>query len=141
MKTPLILAFTSLLLVTACSSREEADRKMARGCEAGIKVLLAKDTSDRQISKVKSKTFGEDGKIRTVTLATTVKNKLYGYESDETFSCRFSEDYSVGFIGWRASLQQIKLGDTIFGKNEAGEIQGELQDYINLSGEVDDAMK
>lgn len=141
MKKPLILAFTSVLLVTACSSREEADRKMAKGCEAGVKVLLAKENSERQISKVKSKTFSEDGKIRVVTLAANVKNKVYGYDADETFTCRFTEDYSVGFIGWRASMQQIKLGETIFGKNDAGEIQGDLQDYMNLSGEVDDAMK
>jgi hypothetical protein len=141
MKTKLILASACLLLVTACSSRDEADRKMARGCEAGIRVLLAKENSDRQLDRVTSRNFSSDGKIRVITMAGGTKHKEYGYDTDETFSCRFTEEYSVGFIGWRASLQQIKIGETIFGKDNAGTLQGDLQDYINLTGEVDDAMK
>ena len=141
MKTKLVFAFASLLLVTSCSSREQADFKMAKGCEAGVRVLLAKETSTMQLDKVKSKTFTSDGKIRVVTLVANTKDKAYGYEKDDTFTCRFSEEYSVGFMGWRASLMQIKFGETIFGKDNAGVLQGDLQDYMNLSGEVDDAMK
>lgn len=141
MKTKLIVASACLLLVTGCSSREEADTKMGKGCEAGVRVLLAKDNSDRQIDKVTNKTFSSDGKIRVVTLAAGTKNKEYGYEADETFTCRFTEDYGPGFFNWQAAVQQIKLGDTIFGKDEAGTIQGELRDYMDLVGDVDDAMK
>lgn len=141
MKTKLILASACLLLVTACSSREDADRKMAKGCEAGVRVLLAKETSDRQIDKIRDKSFSSDGKIRIVTLSGGTKNKAYGYDADETFTCRFTEDYGPGFFNWQAAVQQIKIGDTVFGKDEAGTLQGELQDYMNLVGDVDDAMK
>lgn len=135
----LMLAVCATLLVTGCSSREEADQKIARGCEAGVKVLLDKQEYDRQIASIKNKTFSSETLGRKVTLDTVVKNKGYGYEADESFSCTFSEEYSFGFIAYKASLMQIKIGDTTFGL-EGGQVLGDMEDYMKLTGAVEAAM-
>jgi hypothetical protein len=38
-----LLCLVSLLALSACGSREDADKKLARGCEAAVKSMLAKD--------------------------------------------------------------------------------------------------
>lgn len=127
-------------LLTGCSSREEADAKLARGCEAGVKVLLNKPEYDRQISRIASKTFTDDSMGRKVSLVTKVKNKSYGYEADETFNCVFAEEYSFGFIAWKANLMQLKIGENTYGL-EGGQVMGDMSDYMSLTAAIEAAMK
>lgn len=140
MKPAIFLALSSLLLVTACSSREEADAKLRKGCEYGVRTLLEKPNYDRQIGSVKSASFENVDAGRRIVLDTVVKNKEYGYENDETFSCIFSETYSFGFIAWNANLEQIKVGDDVFGR-ENGQIKGDLQDFMKVTDEIERAMQ
>jgi hypothetical protein len=138
-----IILLSCALALTACGgSREEADARLARGCEAGVKIVLAKDDYDRQIDRVIRKTIADDSETggRMVTLEAVTKNKEYGYENEETFVCKFDESYSPGFTAWKASLINLKVGDDLYG-SEGGEIFGDMQDQLNLTAAIEAALK
>lgn len=130
---------TSVLL-SGCSSREEADVKLAKGCEAGVTSLLAAEKYDHQIAKVNKVTYTMETLGRMVHLDTTTKNKVYGYEAEEKFSCIFSESYSMGYIAWNARLERITIGSDVIGRDDQGNIQGGLNEYMNLTDAVQSAL-
>ncbi len=134
------IAFIALLALTACGSREEADTKLSRGCEAAVKVILATPNYDREFSKTTSKSFDKDGTNRVVTLQSVTKNKEYGNEMDEIFVCKFDESYSPGFIAWKASLINVKIGEEYFG-SEGGQIYGSAEDQMNVMAAVEAALQ
>lgn len=134
-----MLGCATLLLATGCSSREEADKKLAKGCEAGAKAFLAQDRFDRQLDKVKKATFSTDENGRTVLMQASTKNKAYGYNIDEVLTCVFSEEYSMGFITWSANLEKLTIGDDVIGR-DLGQLQGSMQDYISVNEAVTDSM-
>lgn len=136
----LIIALTVALLVSGCSSREEADTKLGKGCEAGVKALLGEQRYDRQLDKVKKKTFEVDDLGRKIIIEAVTKNKEYGYETDEVFTCVFSETYSFGFIAWNANLESITIGEEIFGR-ENGQIKGDLDQFMRVTDAIADAIE
>ena len=135
-----MLCLLGLLVLSACGSREEADKKLARGCEAAVKSMLAKDSEDRQIEAIKGRRFAPAGENREVTLQFMTKNKEFGYEAEESFKCVFEESYSPGFTAWKASLLQLHIGETVYG-SEGGEIFGTMEDQMSLTAAVESAMK
>lgn len=140
MKKIVLLSFLTLLTVTGCSSREEADRKLAKGCEAGARSLMEGERYDRQIAKVKKTTFGGDAQGRSVRLEVTTKTKADGRESDDVVFCVFQEEYNAGFIGWSAMLDRLTIGEDVYGR-ENGAIKGDLQDFLKLNDTVSDGMR
>jgi hypothetical protein len=66
-------------------------------------------------------------------LQATTKNKEFGYEAEESFECVFEESYSPGFTAWKASLLQLRIGETVYG-SEGGEIFGTMEDQIEPDG-------
>jgi hypothetical protein len=79
-------------------------------------------------------------RIREVTLQATSKNKEFGYEAEESFKCVFEESYSPGFTAWKASLLQLRIGETVYG-SEGGEIFGTMEDQMSLTAAVESAMR
>lgn len=140
MKNSIILCSASLLLLTACGSKEQAQIKLAKGCEAAVKVMLAKTDFTRQIDSVKSKSFGTSEGYRLVTLNTVTKTKDMGEEANESFDCKFEETESFNYMQWKAELVQLKIDDVIYG-SENGEINGSVEDQIALTNAVEAAMK
>ena len=140
MKKYAALFLCASVLLTGCSSREEADAKLSKGCEAGVTSLLAAEKYDRQIAKVKKVTYSKETLGRQVTLDTTIKNKAYGYEGEEWFSCIFSETYSMGYIAWDARLERITIGTDIIGRDDKGNVIGGLNEYMNLTDAVQAAL-
>ena len=128
------------LSLTACGNKEQNNARMARGCEAAAKVMLAKDKYDRQIDQVKNKKFGMSEGFSLVTLDVVTKNKEFGYESDETIYCKFEETSSMAGYVWNASLVQLRLGEDVYG-SDGGEIFGDLNDQMSLMDAVQAAMK
>ncbi|HNQ92793.1 MAG TPA: hypothetical protein PKI93_07675 [Alphaproteobacteria bacterium] len=128
------------LSLSACGKDKENEQRLARGCEAAVKVMLAKDKYDRQIDQVKSKKFGMSDGFKLVTIAAVTKNKEYGYEQDESFDCKFEESSSMAGFVWSASLVQLKIGEDVYG-SEGGEIFGDMNDQMNLMDAVQAAMK
>ena len=140
MKNALILCASIPLLLTACGSQQEAEIKLAKGCEAAVKAMLAKPDYTRQIDSVTSKSFGMSEGFRLVTLKTITKDKESGQEADESFDCKFQETQSFNYLQWSADLVQLKIDDVIYG-SEGGEIYGSVEDQMALTDAVEAAMK
>ena len=140
MNRMIILVFISLLSLTACGSRDDADVKLGRGCAAAVRIISATPNYDREFSKVKTKSFEEYETYRVVTIDSVTKNKEYGNEMDETFVCKFDESYSPGFIAWKASLINVKIGEEYFG-SEGGQIYGTAEDQMNVMAAVEAALQ
>lgn len=127
-------------LLTACGAEKEIENKMARGCEAAVKIMLNKEKYDRQIDSVKDKKFGMSDGYRLVTLEVVTKTKEYSDLKDESFDCKFEETKVLGAIGWKASLVQVKIDGTAYG-SEGGEIFGSIEDQLAITAAVEGAMK
>ncbi|PZP56172.1 MAG: hypothetical protein DI586_04615 [Micavibrio aeruginosavorus] len=134
-----LVCLLAISLLSACGDgRGEKDKKLALGCQAGLKALLAQDKFDRQIDKVTSRKFKDESEGRRVTLKATTKNKQFGYEKDESFNCLFAETSNI--LGWKAEVQQLNIGEDVFGKKD-GQIIGDMNDFLELTGAVEAAMK
>ena len=138
MKKYMFLLMTLSLLSACGDARGEKDKKLAMGCQAGLKALLSQDKYDRQIDVVSGKSFSNETDGRRVTLKVTTKNKQYGYPKDESFNCLFAETSNV--LGYKAEVQQINIGDDTFGKKD-GQILGDMNDFLELTGAVEAGMK
>lgn len=126
-----------------CTSREQVDQRLARGCEAGVKALFEDERFDRQIASIKGKEFNSStlgNAYRQITLKALTKNKQYGYESDEDFVCIFNENYGFGYMAYKATLHQIKIGTEIFG-SDGGQILGNMEDHLKIVGAVEAAIQ
>lgn len=141
MKPLISLLLLSSLLLTGCSSREAADRKIAKACEVGVRIVLKNDKYENQIDSIKDTSFADYALGRKVSLKAAVKNKAYGYEGEESYDCIFDESYLPGFINWNASLTQIVVGSDVYGKDASGKIQGSLQDFMNITDSVAAALE
>ncbi len=134
-----LFCLLSVSLLSACGDgRGEKDKILARGCQAGIKSLMAQDKYDRQIDKVHSRKFSDTPDGRKIVLKVTTKNKEFGYPKDESFNCIFAETSNI--LGWKADLQQINIGEDIYGRKD-GKILGEMQEFLDLTDAVNKAMK
>ena len=134
-----LFLLTVISLLSACGDNRDAkDQKLAKGCQAGIKSVMAQDKYDRQIDKVNSKSFANEGDARRVNLEVTTKNKQYGYPKDESYSCVFAEVSNM--LGYKAEVIRINIGDDFYGKKD-GQIVGSMNDFLALTGAVEDGMK
>ncbi len=137
----LIIIGLSVSLLTACGeSRDAKDKKLALGCQAGVKSLLSMDRYDRNFDRVKTKAFASENEGRRVNMTGVTKNKQYGYEQDEKFNCLFAEGTELGPFGYKAEIQQINVGDETIGKKD-GQILGDLNDFMEITGAVAAALK
>ena len=138
MKKLLLISTGLAIFLTGC--QDDSERKLARGCEAGIKVMLAKENYDRQIDTVKGKKFGMSDGFKLVTIDTVTKTKEFNNEKDESFECKFEESSMPFGLAWNAALVQLKIDDIVYG-SEGGEIYGSIEDQLALTATVEGAMK
>lgn len=136
MKKFALITVASLALA-ACVTQPQADEKMAKGCEAGVKSLIA----PKEIKEVKSKNVSDEttneGLHRRVTL--NVVEKDGWMEVDKQYSCLFAQDWGMFKSSHRALLVQTKIDDSLYGKVD-GVITGSMEDFIKLTEHVDEAM-
>lgn len=134
-----VFLLLAVSVLSGCGDNREAkDRKLALGCQAGIKALLAEEKYDRQIDKVTGKKFTSEADGRRVILKAVTKNKEFGYPKDESFDCLFSE--TSNFFGYKAEVQQLNIGEDVFGKKD-GQIIGDMNDFLALTGAVEAGMR
>lgn len=127
----------STLALTGCVTQEQADEKMAKGCEAGVNALIA----PKEISTVKSTNFStettNEGPHRRVTLAVVEKDGWL--ELDKEYSCLFAQDWGMFKSSHKALLVQTDIDGSVYGKVD-GIITGSLDDFMKLTATVDAAM-
>ncbi len=131
------LIAVSALALGGCVTQEQMDEKMAKGCEAGVRSMIA----PKEISAIKTKNYADEhaegGLHRRVSLGVTEKDGWL--ELDKEYSCLFMEEWGVFKSSHKALLVQVKIDDSIYGKVD-GVITGSLDDFIKLSEHVDEAM-
>ena len=129
-----------VLALTACGDQKSMDAKLAKGCAAAVKTVLAKDKYTRQLDSVKSSAFDMSDGFRLVKLGVVTKDKQYETAADESFDCKFQVDTSFLGMNARAYLVQVKVDEDVYG-TESGQIYGDMNDQMDLSNAVQDAMK
>ncbi len=138
MKKILILILP--LFLTACISQSQADVKMAKGCESGVNAILT--DNNRQIQEIKVTRYADEdfdgGKHRRITFEAIEKDGWL--ELDKEYSCLFMQQWGIFNSSHRAMLVQVKMDEEIIGKDSDGKIQGELQNFLNLTNSVSATM-
>lgn len=134
-----IIIILATLTLSGCVSQDQADVKMAKGCEAGINALL-KDQG-KEISEIKTKRFAQEqaegGLHRRVTLEGIEKDGWL--ELDKKYSCLFAQQWGLFKSSHKALVVQIQIDDELYGKKD-GVIQGSLEDFLKITKSVDAAM-
>lgn len=133
----LALAGVSVLALAGCVTQEQADAKMAKGCEGAIGAML----SPRTIKTVKGFTGADDtseGSIHRRITLTYVENDDFA-EAEKKGECMFSQQWGMMKSTHAAMLEQIVVNDQILGK-KGGVIQGSMDDFIKLTNGATTAM-
>ncbi len=138
MKKILLISTGLAVILTGCQN--DSEKRLARGCEAAVKVMLAKEKYDRQIDSIKSSRLGMSDGFRLVTIETITKTKEFSNPNDESFECKFEESSMPFGFAWRVALVHVKIDDIIYG-SEGGEIYGSIEDQLALTAAVEGAMK
>ncbi len=136
-KSFLIISAISVLALSACVSQEEADAKMAKGCESAIGAMLAPIT----IKEVKGFNADYEGMlgIKYRRLAVTyVENDDFA-AAEKTGTCLFSEEWTAMKGSHLAMLEQVTVNGKLVGKRN-GVIQGSVDDFVKLTEGADTAM-
>ncbi len=136
-KLILVLSAAAILPLTACVSQEQADEKMAKGCEAAIGAMLA----PRSIKEIKG-TSAEDektmGSVYRRVKVSYVENDDFA-ESTKEGTCLFSQQWGSFKSSHAALLEQVTWNGKLIGKKD-GNIEGDMNDFLKITEKVDTAM-
>ncbi len=136
-KSRVCLTFACVLALSGCVNREQADAKLSKACEAAVTVFLAEG---QKIDKVKSADFTaspEGPDMRHVTIHTIMMDGWIEAEND--YECIFQEGFGFLNSGYTASIEQVKVGETVVGR-AGGEILGGAEDHMKMNDAVRKAL-
>lgn len=109
-----------MLLITlplgACVSREDADTRLAKGCEAASNLLLKEGFKIKEVKSSKFKTSSEFGTgFREVNLNAVESDNWIDY--DREYKCTFIEEMGPLGLTYSADFYQITVNGETFGKS------------------------
>ncbi len=136
----LCLFALSLLMLGGCTSRDDADQKMARGCEAGARAFMKEgfDIKNTKSQSFKTISTNSGDNMREITLS--VKESDGWIDRDEEYVCTFAEEFSVLNLKHIATIYQLKIYNKIYGM-DGNEIHGSPEEHSKLTETVQNAMK
>jgi len=121
-----------LILLTGCVSREQADAKLAKACQAAVDVFLEDSKIDHIYdSKFSASPIGTD--FRHVIISTIIVDGWIEIESD--FECVFQESFGLFNSGYAPAIEQVRVDDILIGRS-GGEILGNPDDFVKLTDAV-----
>ncbi|MGB4108078.1 MAG: hypothetical protein WBK55_09850 [Alphaproteobacteria bacterium] len=130
------LALASVLVLTGCISREQADKRMENGCAAGAEAFMEEG---HKIKQVKDRIFRDSPELgkgyREIRLV--IVDSDGWYDADKEIRCIFAENFN--FVGHTATIYQLKMDDKTWGK-EGNEILGSMDDHLKLTEIVEQGM-
>ncbi len=132
-----ILMGVSASLLTACVSREQADAKLAKGCEAGVNAILPEGRKITRIAKTEFTPATEGRGMRHVKM-TAVETDGF-LEVENVFECVFEEGFGFLNSNYTAAVYQVRAGDIMIGKS-GDEIVGDAQQFIKLNDAIRGAL-
>ena len=138
MKQTALLFVISLLVLTGCVTREQADARIARGCAAGIEMFLAEGF---EIKEIKDKLFKDSREFgsgyRNVILKAVESDGWL--DVDKQYECVFAESFGFLNATHAATIYQLKVNGQVYG-NEDGKIKGNFKTHLKLTETVERAM-
>lgn len=134
-----LISLLSLSLF-ACGNQNQADVKLAKGCEAGVNALIA--DNGKVIHEIKSKRFAnEDTEGKTHRLVTLEAVEKEGWlELDKEYECLFEQQWGLFGLFHTALMVRITIDEETIGKKD-GVLIGGLDDFMDLSSVVERAME
>lgn len=139
MKKYLWLSIVSVLALTGCVSREQADKHLENGCAAGAELFLEEG---HKIKEIKDRIFRDEPSLgsgfRQVIL--TVVDSDGWYDSDKEIKCIFEENLALFGLQHTAAIYQLKMDEKTWGK-EGNEILGSMEEHMKLEKTVDQALQ
>lgn len=132
-----VLLGACALLLSGCVSREQADAKLAKGCEAGVNALLPEGRTISKVADAKFSPSPEGANMRHVTLK-AIENDGF-LEVENSFECIFEESFGFLNANYTASVYQVRTGERVVGKS-GNEILGDAQDFLKLTDAIREAM-
>lgn len=138
MKKKLLFLILLSLPLTGCVSRENADARLAKGCEAAAATLLKEGYSFKNINKSTFKTSTEFGAgFREVTLNSTESDGWANLERE--YKCIFAEEMTAMGLGYTADFYQIAYDGEVFGKSGT-ELLGDADTLTKLTAAAQSAI-
>ena len=132
-KSLLVILALSVLTLSGCVSREQADAKLAKACQAAVNVFLPEGQHIEKISGADFTASPEGPDFRHVTIHTIMMDGWLETEYD--YECVFQEGFGFMNSGFTASIHQVIVDGEVYGK-AGNEILGDAQDHIKLNEAV-----
>lgn len=128
--------------LTACGfDRDDQDKKLAKGCEAAVGGILPEKSSIESVKGASfgfSETLGTGKNYRTVKLSVSQKDDWHS--GDKDYTCVFIESLNIGGFSMKSDLYQVKDGETIYGRDDKGNVIGTVNDWLALTDKAQNAM-
>ncbi|PZO83710.1 MAG: hypothetical protein DI626_08820 [Micavibrio aeruginosavorus] len=132
-----VISAISIFTLSACISQEQADAKMAKGCESAVSAMITPQTI-KEVKGFKADYEGMLGiKYRRLDV-TYVENDDFA-AAEKTGTCLFSEEWTAMKGSHLALLEQVTVNGKLVGKRN-GVIQGSVDDFVKLTEGADTAM-
>ncbi|MCC7305657.1 MAG: hypothetical protein IT558_05290 [Alphaproteobacteria bacterium] len=133
-----ILLMVSVLCLSGCVSRKQADDKLARGCAAGAEVFMP---AGNKVKEIKQSAFNDSAELGSgyrVIRLDIVETDGWA-ETEKQISCIFSEKFAAFGASYTSQIYQLKMDDQVWGK-QGNEIIGSMEDHMKLTEAVDNVM-
>lgn len=132
-----IIMGTCAMLLSGCVSREQADAKLAKACEAGVNAILPEGRKITRVADTEFSPATEGQGMRHVVLKAVETDGFL--ETETEFVCVFEESFGFLNTGYTAAAYQVRAGDLVVGKS-GNEILGDAQIFMKLNDAMRDAM-
>ena len=121
MKTSHLAKFTSLVLcilvLTSCVSRQDADQKLGKACEAAAGVFRTEGFTVKSVKKVDAKVSKEFGSgYRQIKVFVTESDSWL--DVDKEYNCVFAEEFGILNSSFTADLYQIEVDNQVYGMKD-----------------------
>lgn len=133
-----VLVLGAVAALSGCVSREQADEKLAKACQAGISVLLPDDQTIDKIAHSEFSPATEGTTFRHVTIYATLNNDWL--EEEHKYQCVFDESFGIFHTSYTAAIEKLAPGDgRVFGQ-AGGQILGDANDWLKITNATREAM-
>lgn len=133
-----IISSLCLMALTGCISREQADKRLERGCAAAAEMFLSDNFSIKKIKSAKFKPSSELGNNYREVMIFALETDEWA-EIDKEYKCIFAEENGPFGSSHRASIYQVIVDGQTYGI-KGNEILGNMQTHMKLNEAVERAM-
>ncbi len=131
-----LLFCASLLALTGCISREQADKRLENGCAAGAELFLGEG---HKVKDIKDRIFRDSPDLgagyREVRL--TIVDSDDWSDVEKEVRCIFVENYNP--MSHSATIHQLKMDDKTWGK-DGDKILGTMDEHLKLTETVEQGL-